>query len=212
MAMRRNADYVPCFEPGNDYGFSAIVDGEGAWLYDQNKGTVWVDTGTKHGVLCFGQQQHGYAGYWHDNPRTPGGPPYDAVTPRDPCAPLGSGNGPKASEHYMWLRIFNPDHFAEVFAGKRVPWADTYDGKPGMRTAYEVNMRTSITNGANIPSEHAAFLILGDIPAHNALIPPLMGPDTDQQGAVWDARAGQIIWAKYRGAPGAFAVNFFTVS
>ncbi|MCX6545052.1 MAG: hypothetical protein NTV05_11670 [Acidobacteria bacterium] len=203
-ARRSSTNYYDALT--DDSTSYTVVDGEGSWngtgMISGVKGAVWVDTGAKHGLIMFGCEGQGGCGYWHHNPK--GDAPYPTLV--DPTLPTNPdpGNGPKASEHYLWLRIFNPDHFAEVYAGTRCPYADTYLGKPGMRYAHEVNMRTNVTNGANIP---LFYSLLG-----NATQPRVTGPNTDYGGAEWDATARQIIWMQYGTAPRASVLSFFSVS
>jgi len=197
---RDGSHYYSTFEPGSQ---NEVVNGEGTWYGGMSnvKGVVWVDTGTKHGVVMFGAEAQGGVGYWHNNPK--GDEPYPTIM--DPTYPICTEcNGPKSTEHYLWLRIFDPNQFAEVFAGTRVPYADTYNGLPGMRTIFEVNMRQNVTNGANIPIYYSVY--------PGAAQPKVDGPDTDNGGAVWDPIAQQIIWMQYGTAPGASALSFFSVN
>jgi hypothetical protein len=198
---RDGTHYHPSFSGSGPYQ-NEVINGEGTWFggCSMVKGICWVDTGTKHGIVKFGEECQGGVGYWHANPK--GDEPYP--NERDPTLPTGIANSPKATEHYLWLRIFNPDHLAEVWAGRRVPYADTYSGKPGMRLAYEVNMRENITNGANIPILYSKE---GD-----ALQPRAAGPSTDFGGAVWDPKAGQAVWMQYRTAPSGVVLCFFSVT
>jgi hypothetical protein len=181
------------------------------------KGAVWVDTGTKHGLIEFIDEVNGYVGYWHYNPGT------DSFFPTayDPCYYTGEGLGPKASQHYLGLRIFDPYKFAAVYAGTRGPYGEAvssgpFAGLPGMTIDTEAVMRSAITNGATIPYTASSYLRTGgSAPAIQVAPYAVSMEDTDHQGAVWDPTTNQIIWVQMRCGPGSEqrpVFSFFLVS
>jgi hypothetical protein len=184
-------------------------------------GCAWIDTGTKHGVVQLVDEKNGYVGYWHYNPKSTD--PYPTAT--DPTCrirvpPAGILNGPKATQHYLGLRIFDPAHFAEVVARTRGPYASTvssgeYAGLPGMRIAVEGNVWTDVVNGNYAPAQNASNLDLG-VPANgdtgDATMVKVAGQDTDFQGVAWDSVAQELVWVQFKGWTYGHAFCFFSVS
>lgn len=85
---------------------------------------VWIDTGTKHGVLAFGNIAAAVGGrdahFWYGNGWT-GGPDQDVSHTCDhgEAYTLGGGTGPTATAGVNMYCIYNPSHFGEVKLGTR---------------------------------------------------------------------------------------------
>jgi len=184
-ACRRNADYFCPMDTRLDSSAGIDPDGNiGTWCLsmDSNHGFAWVETPTKHGIVMFGREVYGMIWYggnpWIQSPHQPGRRPYpDAL---DVTLPTPFGNGYAGEFWRGVVRVFNPYAVREVGLDKRVPWADAYGGKPGMRPmVYPWPMSW------NIPK--AAPLDVGVVGR----------PTTSNLGgntAFWDSIAQQLIW------------------
>jgi hypothetical protein len=137
---------------------------------------IWVDTGTKHGILCFGRKVTGhswygpypmYSGLDEDSAQT--------IYCEDYLAPTG-GNGYHSDQDAACLYLHDPAQLIEVANGTRHGNANGAGTLPGINADDSVNWHTL---WPNIPSTVE----------DQAWISAKQG-----NGGFFDARTNQVLW------------------
>jgi hypothetical protein len=141
-ALPNHATVIP---PGHDR--QPPSNGKGYWQAsrDNVETFIWVDTGTKHGVLCFGRQLQGRSWYG-PYPSYSSSNGIDCNTFLQERREPSGGNGYHTDADEARLYLFDPDQLIEVGNGKRV------GNNTGINPVAEVNWNSYWPNIPNTVS------------------------------------------------------------